>query len=48
MVSKRKYGTLININEKENNCHVQLDNGDILLTETTNVDCLGLSIKFLL
>ena len=33
---------------KENNCHVQLDNGDILLTETTNVDCLGLSIKFLL
>ena len=48
LVKEKEYGTLININEKENNCHVQLDNGDILLTETTNVDCLGLSIKFLL
>lgn len=48
LVKEKEYGSLININEKDNTCHVQLDNDNIILTETKNVDCLGLSIKFLL
>lgn len=48
VISQDEYGELKNINEKENNCQVLLDNGSLITTKTNDVDCLESSIKLLL